>query len=84
MEVQRHKDILSIACMNVHAYHNILNQGQMMYVQNDATWDNVSCGINLYTYVMSCQRTVVNFERYIKAVQFLYVDAATDGLYFMM
>ena len=68
MEVQRLKDTFSIACMNVHAYCNIMSPGQMMYVQNDATQDNVSCGINLYTNVMSCQRTVVNFERYIKAV----------------
>ena len=46
MEVQRLKDIFSIACMTVHAYHNTLRPGQMMYVQNDATQDNVSCRIN--------------------------------------
>jgi len=32
MKVQRLKDIFSIACMNVHAYLNIL-----MHEQNDAT-----------------------------------------------
>jgi len=63
MEVQRLKDTFSVACMNVHAYLNIL-----MDEQNDATQDNVSCGITVYKNVMSCQRTVVNFERYFKVV----------------
>ena len=43
MKVQRLKDIFSIACMNVHAYLNI-----PMHEQNDATQDNVSCGITVY------------------------------------
>jgi hypothetical protein len=63
MKVQRLKDIFSIACMNVHAYLNIL-----MHEQNDATQDNVSCGITVYKNVMSCQRTIVKFERYFKVV----------------
>jgi len=49
--------------MNVHAYLNILNPGQMMYMQNDATQDNVSWGFTVYKNVTSCQRTVENFER---------------------
>ena len=67
MDVQRLRDIFSVACMNVHANLN-MSPGQMMYVQNDATQDNVSCGITVYKNVMSCRRTVVNFERYFKAV----------------
>jgi hypothetical protein len=52
MEVQRLKDIFTVACMTVHAYLNILSPGQMMYVQNDATQDNVSCGITVYKNVI--------------------------------
>jgi len=68
MEVQRLQDIFSIVCMHLHAYLNILSPWQMKYVQNDATQDNASWGFTVYRNVMSCQRTVVNFERYFKAV----------------
>ena len=63
VKVQRLKGIFSVVYMNVHAYLNILNPGQMMYMQNDATQDNVSWGFTVYKNVTSCQRTVENFER---------------------